>query len=218
MSLAILIRVVLFLVVTGAILFGSAGRFDLPFIWIFLGVVVAAWLVGLSVMDPGLMQERMKPGPSGTDRKLRFIILPLFAGLLIVAGLDTGRFQWSYVETWVQIIALIAVAAGYAFSLWAVAVNRFFSPVVRIQSDRGHQLITTGPYALVRHPGYTGYLLAILATGPALGSWWAILPAVGCVALMFRRVIIEDRFLHENLEGYPDYALRVRYRLVPGLW
>jgi protein-S-isoprenylcysteine O-methyltransferase Ste14 len=218
MSPGLLIRIALFLVGTGVIVFGSAGRFDLPFLWAFFAVVVAAWLITLSTIDRSLLQERMHPGPGGIDRRLRIIVLPFFAGLLIVAGLDAGRFHWSVTPTWVQIVALIVLAAGYALSGWAASVNRFYSPVVRIQTDRGHQLITTGPYARIRHPGYAGSLLTILATGPALGSWWALLPAIATAALMFRRLLAEDRFLHKHLEGYPTYAARVRHRLIPGVW
>ncbi|HPM24439.1 MAG TPA: isoprenylcysteine carboxylmethyltransferase family protein [Phycisphaerae bacterium] len=218
MSAGLLVRVVLFLGVTAALLFGSAGRLDLPFFWAFFGVVIAAWLIALSVIDRGLMQERRQPGPGGTDRQLRFFILPIFAALLVVAGLDAGRFQWSCVPPWVQLLALAAVAAAYGLSIWAMAVNRFYSPVVRIQTDRGHQLITSGPYAYVRHPGYAGSLLVILATGPALGSWWALLPAGAAAACLLRRLLIEDRFLHAHLDGYVEYGRRVRCRLVPGLW
>lgn len=218
MSPGLLLRIILFLAVTGGLLFGSAGRFDLPFFWAFFAVVLAAWLITLSTIDRSLLAERMHPGPGGTDRRLRLYVLPFFSGLLIVAGLDAGRFHWSLTPAWVQMVALIVLAAGYALSGWAATVNRFYSPVVRIQTDRGHQLITTGPYAMIRHPGYAGSLLTILATGPALGSWWALLPAGATAALMFRRLLIEDRFLHNNLEGYPAYAARVRHRLIPGVW
>jgi protein-S-isoprenylcysteine O-methyltransferase Ste14 len=217
-SLSLLVRVVLFLGGTAAIVFGSAGRLDLPFLWAFFGVCITAWMIALAAMDRGLFQERIQPGPGGTDRRLRFVILPFFAGLLVVAGVDAGRFHWSHLPPWVQIFALVALAAGYGLSGWAMSVNRFFSPVVRIQADRGHQLITSGPYAWIRHPGYAGSLLAILATGPALGSWWAPLPAFATVALLFRRVCVEDSFLHDHLDGYSAYARRVRHRLVPGLW
>jgi protein-S-isoprenylcysteine O-methyltransferase Ste14 len=217
-SLGFLIRMVLFLGGTAAIIFGSAGRFDLPFLWAFCGVVVAAWAIGMAVMDRGLLRERLHPGPGGTDRPLRFVVVPLYAGLLVVAGLDAGRFHWSHLPLWGQTLALLAVAAGYGLSLWAVSVNRFYSPVVRIQTDRDHRLVTSGPYARIRHPGYAGSLLTILASGPALGSWWALLPACAIVALLLRRVRLEDRFLHDHLDGYSAYAHRVRYRLVPGLW
>lgn len=218
MFLGLLIRVVLFLGGTAAIVFGSAGRLDLPFVWAFFGVCVVGWVIALAALDRGLLRERTKPGPGGTDRRLRFVILPFFVGLLVVAGLDAGRFHWSYLPAWIQILALVAVAAGYGLSGWAMSINRFYSPVVRIQTDRGHQLITSGPYAWIRHPGYAGSLLAILATGPALGSWWALLPALATAGLLLRRAFLEDRFLHNHLDGYPTYACRVRYRLVPGLW
>jgi protein-S-isoprenylcysteine O-methyltransferase Ste14 len=217
-SLGLLIRVVLFLGGTAAIVFGSAGRLDLPFLWAFFGLVVVVWAIGLAAMDRRLLQERMSPGPGGTDRRLRFVVVPFFAGLLVVAGLDAGRFHWSHLPSWGQILALVALAAGYGLSVWAASVNRFYSPVVRIQADRGHQLITSGPYARIRHPGYAGSLLAILASGPALGSWWALLPAFATVVLLLRRVRIEDRYLHDHLDGYSAYARHVRYRLVPGLW
>lgn len=218
MSAGLLVRVVLFLGVTAGLVFGSAGRLDLPFFWAFFGVVIAAWLIALTVIDRGLMEERQRPGPGGVDRQLRFLILPVFAGLLIVAGLDAGRFHWSHLPEPVQFLALVAVAGGYGLSIWAVSVNRFYSPVVRIQSERGHHLITSGPYARVRHPGYAGSLLVILGTGPLLGSWWALLPGCAAAACLLRRLLIEDRFLHAHLDGYVEYARRVRYRLVPGLW
>lgn len=218
MSLGIPIRAVLFLGGTAAIIFGSAGRLDLPFLWAFFGVIVVAWAIGLVTMDRGLLRERMHPGPGGTDRRLRFVVVPFFVGQLVVAGLDAGRFHWSHLPPWGQILALAALAAGYGLTVWAVSVNRFYSPVVRIQTDRGHELVMSGPYAWIRHPGYAGSLLAIVASGPALGSWWAMLPACAIITLLLRRARVEDRFLHDHLDGYSAYARRVRYRLVPGLW
>ena len=218
MPLAVLIRSIIFVAGTGAILFISAGRLDLPFFWGFLGVIIAAWVVTLALMDRDLMQERIKPGPGGIDRQLRFALLPSFIVALVVAGLDVGRFGWSHVPPWLQIAALAFVAAGYGLSAWAVSVNRFFSPVVRIQTERGHRLVTDGPYRLIRHPGYCGSLAVMLASGLALGSWWAVLPTLATAAHLLRRVIIEDRFLHAQLDDYTAYARRVRYRLLPGVW
>lgn len=218
MTLAALLRSVIFLAATGVLLFVSAGRLNLPFFWAYFAVYTAAWAAMLATMDRGLMQERARPGPGGIDRRLRFIIMPFFTAVLILAGLDAGRYGWSHVPRGVQILSLVLVAAAYALSAWAIHANRFFSPVVRIQSERGHALITTGPYAFVRHPGYAAALVIMLATAPALGSWWALLLGVATAAIYFRRVLIEDRFLHANLEGYPAYAQRVRYRLLPGLW
>jgi protein-S-isoprenylcysteine O-methyltransferase Ste14 len=102
--------------------------------------------------------------------------------------------------------------------VYAMSVNRFFSSVVRIQNDRGHHVVDSGPYAYVRHPGYTGMLLFGATLPLALGSWWAFLPGSAIVLFGFRRLWIEDRFLAANLPGYRDYAARVRYRLLPGIW
>jgi len=218
MSLRALIRSVLFLGGTAVLLFGSAGRFDLPFFWAFLGVVITFWLVMLAIIDRDLLQERMNPGPGGVDRSIRFTLLPVFAGLLIVAGLDAGRYGWSRVPVVAQGVGLALVAGGYVMSLWAVQTNRFFSPVVRIQPERGHHVITAGPYAFIRHPGYAGSLMTLLGSAVALGSWWAEIGGVLAAALIVRRLLIEDRYLRAHLDGYTAYAGRVRYRIVPGLW
>jgi protein-S-isoprenylcysteine O-methyltransferase Ste14 len=202
-----------------AILFGTAGRWDLPWFWAVLGVHAASCLVAVSLIDPDLRKERLRPGPGGRDRMLRLFALPLILAHLIVAGLDAGRFGWSgHLPVAVQAAALMGLGTGMALSVWAVAANRFFSPVVRIQEERGHHLITTGPYRVLRHPGYVGTILGALSGGIALGSWWSLVPMAPLVALLLRRTMVEDRFLHEGLAGYAGYAERVRYRLVPGLW
>jgi protein-S-isoprenylcysteine O-methyltransferase Ste14 len=118
----------------------------------------------------------------------------------------------------VQVLALIGFASGQALVLWAMRVNRFFSPVVRIQSERGHGVVAAGPYRHVRHPDYLGGLVCLVCGGLALGSGWAMAPLGLCVLMILRRTALEDRFLHEQLPGYPDFAERVRHRLLPGLW
>jgi protein-S-isoprenylcysteine O-methyltransferase Ste14 len=116
-------------------------------------------------------------------------------------------------------ISVFTVAAGYTLALWAMHVNRFFSSVVRIQTDRGQHVVTTGPYAFVRHPGYTAGILIIAASGPALGSWLAAaLVVIFSLPFLLHRAITEDRILQVELAGYSDYAARVRWRLLPGLW
>ena len=115
-------------------------------------------------------------------------------------------------------LALVGYAAGMALAVCAMAANRFFSPVVRIQHERGHTLVTSGPYRFVRHPGYVGAILASLCGGVALGSWWSLVPLAPFAALFLRRTAVEDRMLRADLDGYAGYAERVRYRLVPGLW
>lgn len=219
MKRAFLFRALVVLTIAGGILFASAGRFDLPMFWVYLAVLVLYLLLALAVLDPALLRERLRPGPGGKDRYLRLIALPCIACHWIVAALDVGRFHWSdRVPLPLQIAGVVGLAAGMAIAVWAMAVNPFFSPVVRIQSDRGHRLITSGPYRLVRHPGYLGAMLSCLFGMCILGSIWAMPPIGVLLLLLIRRARIEDRFLHEELEGYGEYAQRVKYRLLPGLW
>src|SRR5262249_37171945 len=120
---------------------------------------------------------------------------------------------------WLQVICLFVVAAGYALALLAMRANRFFSSVIRIQTDRGQHVVTTGPYAFVRHPGYTAGLLIIAASGLTLGSWLAAaLVVMVSLPFLLYRAITEDRILQVELAGYSDYAARVRWRLAPGIW
>jgi protein-S-isoprenylcysteine O-methyltransferase Ste14 len=218
--MSMLLAVVVLEAVMGAVLFGSAGRIDLPWFWAVLGVHGASMLVASLAIDPDLHRERLRPGPGGgRDRWVRVAALPMILGHLIVAGLDVGRFGWSgRLPGWVQGVALAAYAGGLSLSIGAMIANRFFSPVVRIQSERGHRVVTSGPYRLLRHPGYAGLLVASTAGGIALGSWWSLLPLLPCAALFVARTAWEDRFLRERLEGYAEYAGRVRFRLLPGLW
>lgn len=202
-----------------AILFGAAGRWDLPWFWAVLGIHTASMIMAILLIDPDLRKERLRPGPGGRDRGLRLLALPLILAHLIVAGLDAGRFSWSGpMPAAVHAAALMSYTGGMALSIWAMASNRFFSPVVRIQHDRGHHLIDSGPYRFLRHPGYTGVILGSLSGGLALGSGWSLIPLVPFVLLFVRRTVIEDRFLHQGLMGYAGYAGQVRHRLVPWLW
>jgi len=149
--------------------------------------------------------------------------LALFLGLggilvMVVAGLD-DLFGWSPTYSlMLKILSLLILLAGYALSSYALIENRFFSGMVRLQTDRGHQVVSSGPYRRIRHPGYTGALLTYLATPLLLDSKWAFLPAVFITILMVIRTAMEDRFLQDELEGYRDYARRVQYRLLPGIW
>lgn len=211
-------RIMALELVLAAFLFTSAGRLDLPWFWTVLGLHAFMMFAALGLLDPGLMEERMKPGPGGRDRRLRAWLALCFVTQFIVAGLDVGRFGWSGpMPPAVQWTGLIVYAGGMILCLWAMSVNRFFSPVVRLQQERGHSLVTAGPYRYIRHPGYAGILLSA-CVGIALGSWWSLSPLVLALGLILRRTALEDRFLRGSLEGYASYAERVRYRLVPGLW
>jgi protein-S-isoprenylcysteine O-methyltransferase Ste14 len=156
-----------------------------------------------------------KPTPLGL-RLLNVVLLIHW----VIAGLDRGRLHWTdNVPQWLQALGLAVVAASYGLVFWAMLVNRFFSSVVRIQSDRGQHVITAGPYAFVRHPGYSAGILIMLASGIALGSWLAAAFLVVVVLpFLIYRVFNEDRVLQSRLDGYADYARRVRWRLVPGIW
>ena len=136
----------------GAALFASAGRWDLPWFWAYLGVFGASAVIGLLLVDPSLVRERLRPGPGGEDHAAALIVVPVWVAQHVVAGLDVGRHHWTdTVPPMLQAIALAGIAVAMAVTIWAMAVNRFFSSVIRIQTDRGHHLVTSGPYAYVRH-------------------------------------------------------------------
>ncbi len=172
---------------------------------------------------PGLMAERAQlsraPGIKSWDRLLSpLMALSLGLPLFVVAGLD-HRFGWSpEIPSWLNILGLVLAAAAYGFVGWAFLENRFFSAVVRIQSERGHVVCDTGPYKMVRHPGYSGSVLSPFAMALALGSVWTLIPAAAAVVIAVVRTALEDRTLQNELPGYRDYAGRVRYRLIPGIY
>jgi len=202
-----------------AVILSVAGRLDLPMLNAFLGVGAAVFLLGALIVDPELVKERLRRGQTGEDSLRLALVRVLFLAFLSVALLDIGRFHWSdTVPRALQAASLLVVAGSLAWTLWAVSVNRFFVPVIRIQEERGHRVVSAGPYALVRHPGYAGLVIAAPASALALGSWWALAPALALSFLFLRRAAHEDRFLRERLEGYREYAARVRFRLVPHVW
>ncbi|MGA7305464.1 MAG: isoprenylcysteine carboxylmethyltransferase family protein, partial [Rhodothermales bacterium] len=119
---------------------------------------------------------------------------------------------------WLIVLGFILISLGYSFAVWAVVENRFFSTTVRIQTDRGHVVCDSGPYRIVRHPGYAGNILPLLGIVPALGSVWTLIPAAVALIIMVIRTVLEDRTLQEELPGYREYARRVHYRLIPGIY
>jgi len=211
------------LVGLAAVLFWSAGTINWWPGWAFV-VISAAWAMAMAVVivrnDPNLLAERINP-PKGAKRW--DAVLMSTHGLLqmavyIVGGLD-HRLGWtSGLPVAVQIAALVACFLGYAVTAWATSCNPFFSLIVRIQTDRGHTVATGGPYRLVRHPAYLGAVLLGFSLGMLLGSWWAFLIGIVDSLLMVLRTCLEDRDLQRELPGYPEYARRVPYRLLPGIW
>jgi protein-S-isoprenylcysteine O-methyltransferase Ste14 len=219
MPISAYLRATILLIAAAAALFGSAGSFALPTFWLYWATLVAVFVAAFALLDRGLLQERMRPGGRPTPLGLRLLNVVLLTHW-IIAGLDRGRLHWSdNVPLWLQALGLFIIVAGYALVFWAMTTNRFFSSVVRIQSDRGHHVITSGPYAFVRHPGYSAGILILAASGVALGSWLAAAFLIAItVPFLLYRVIHEDRVLQTRLDGYAGYARRVRWRLVPGIW
>ena len=163
MSISAQARTALFLVGAGVLLFGSAGTFLIPAFWLYLAVLTAVFIVSFVMLDPELLHERMRPG----DNPLPFGVMLatlVFSLHWVVAGLDRGRFHLSdTVPLPLQAVGFFVFAAGQVLAFWAMRVNRFFSSIVRIQSDRGQYVVTAGPYAFVRHPGYAAGILVIAA-------------------------------------------------------
>jgi protein-S-isoprenylcysteine O-methyltransferase Ste14 len=158
-------------------------------------------------------------GPRRWDLLLGLIgFLPTMLAIPIVAALDDGRYHWLHVPWWGYQVGYALMITGFVGVTWATSVNKVFEPLVRIQTDRGHKVVDTGPYVIVRHPGYAlGYPL-FLGMPLALGSLWALIPALLMGPLLVVRTILEDRTLQHELPGYSEYAQRVRYRLIPGVW
>jgi protein-S-isoprenylcysteine O-methyltransferase Ste14 len=208
------------LAMTAACLFGSAGRVDWWNAWVLLGLSLASGIAFTAGRDPELTAERsnIKAGKSWDKALVGITVLLGPMVMWITAGLDE-RFHWSTGFSYATFTAGVAVATlGAALIAWAMRSNRFFSSVVRIQKDRGHTVVTTGPYRFVRHPGYAGMSAFTLATPLILGSYRAFAPAVATVLVMALRTAMEDETLHNELDGYAEYACRVRYKLLPLLW
>jgi len=204
------------------LMFLAAGRLDYWQGWVFCGVMAVHLVVGLYLFSdmPDLVRERMNPGPGmkGYD-KVFWVFFGVFSLAMIFSGpLDAGRLQWSRVPVYLYGLGYLVYAVSIGFSFWAMRTNRFFSSVVRIQKDRGQVVIDSGPYAWVRHPGYVAGMLTFLSLPVVLGSLAGLVPAGMCCLLLLIRTALEDRTLHEELEGYREYAEKVKFRLVPGVW
>jgi protein-S-isoprenylcysteine O-methyltransferase Ste14 len=190
--------------------------------WAVLGIYSVLKAAAFAFLEPELLRERAAPGP-GVDRGDVVLAtlgwLALYPAMFVAAGLDAVRFgPAAPIPQFAQVAALLVYGLGYGFAFWAVRSNPFFSTFVRIQEDRDHSVVSSGPYALVRHPGYAGVLLAHLALPFALGSIWALLPAALGTIFFVVRTSHEERTLRDHLAGYREYQTRVRWRLVPGVW
>jgi len=210
---------VLFIVLT----FLLAGRLDYWPGWAFNGLNVLFLLITYIVLRDrkDLIKERLKPGEGMKkwDKVYYLVSTPIYFIMFITSVLDAGRFSRTpKVPLIVVILGGAAYSLGQTILLWAKRANRFFSSVVRIQKDRDQTVCRDGPYRFLRHPGYFGGLVFTLATPLLLGSYWGLVPAILTLIPVFIRTHLEDKTLHEELAGYGDYARKVRFRLIPGVW
>jgi len=217
-----IVQVLVSILLIGALLFLSAGRFDWLWGWLFLAGLLLLILPSAVVMrkSPDLINERGRRAENikGWDKVLMGIYSLVLFTAPVVAGLDAVRFGWSAMPLALHVIGGVLSIPAMIMPLWAMSANAYLSTMVRIQDDRGQQAVTTGPYRYVRHPMYVGTIFFGLCIPLFLGSWWAFIPCGLIVAIFIIRTALEDRTLQEELPGYAEYAQRVRYRLLPGVW
>lgn len=199
-------------------LFLISGAWTDRWLWTYAAIWAATLLWAVLGIDEDLANERLRPPSGGADRAWLAAIQVVALAHLAVGALDLGRWHVGHVPAALRAAALAGMAAAAVLVFRAMHANRFFSSVVRVQDDRGHRVVDQGPYAVVRHPGYTGMIPLMALSGLALGSWLASGLGIVYGLLITRRAMFEDRFLQANLAGYRDYTRRVRYRLVPRIW
>ncbi len=206
-----------------AALFVPAGTLKWTEAWIFVilyTVAVTAAVAWMKKKAPGLFQERTKRKKDAKSWDKMFMVLYsiFLLVLLILPGLDAVRFRWSRLPSIAKVLGFVGYLPGFAIAFWAMKENVFLSDVVRIQEDRGHTVCTTGPYRFVRHPMYVGVLLIMACFPLSLGSLYTLIPAAIIIGLFIFRTALEDKTLRDELSGYKEYAQKVRYRLIPGIW
>ena len=213
---------IIFYLLTALLYFFCAGRLDLPFAWCYFLLNAILGIGTVIITDsksPGFAQERLRPAAGEQDRIFKPVGTICSLTVLVIAGLDVGRFHWAPAVGWpLQFAALLLDLLGLVLVCWSMLVNSFFSSAVRLQPDRGQTVVRTGPYAFVRHPGYVGGIVYLALNGLALGSWWAGIAAIPMIILTVRRTALEDAMLQACLPGYADYSEEVPYRLLPGVW
>lgn len=203
--------------------FGAAGRLDWFQGWAILAfftLFVAGLSWRLARVNPDLLRERNRPG--GTVERWDLVVLRLYYVVLVfqlgLSALDSGRFHWSSVPVGVQVLGWVLLAMSGADLWWVMLENAYLSSWARLQEDRGQVVVSTGPYRWVRHPMYLGIMVAFVGMSLALASWWALLLGLINVGLFVYRTHREDEMLKDGLTGYGEYATKVRFRLIPGIW
>jgi len=204
-------------------MFGPIGTWDWPRGWTFLAVYWAATAIAcvwLWITNPEIFRARRKiqEGTKAWDRVLTVVIVLGFVTIMPVSALDDARYHWSGLSDGPVIAGLVLFVIGFFGFAWAQSVNRHFEAAVRIQTDRGHQVITTGPYAIVRHPGYAFAIPMAVGMPLAMGSLYGLIPVGVLLVCVLIRTLAEDATLKAELPGYAEYAQRVRQRWIPGIW
>jgi len=214
------IQVLMSIFLISALLFISAGKINFTYAWIYIALSIMVIIINLFIFPAELIAERgrNKDNVETWDKILTRLIMLPFLSLYIVAGLDI-RFGWSpKLDIWIHITGLALFLLGNAIVSWAMVSNPYFSTAVCIQHDRNHSVSKGGPYKYIRHPGYLGMIIYYIATPLFLGSLWSFIPAFLTSILFIIRTALEDNTLKNKLDGYANYALKVRYRIIPGIW
>ena len=209
------------LLVSGVIsvaVFGLAGMWRDPWLWAYVIIWSATTCYALFSIDEDLARERLHPPTQGADAVALHVVRVVALSHVVVGALDSGRWHIAPVSPALRGFALAGMALTFGMFFRAMRENRFFSSVVRVQDERGHRVVDSGPYSVVRHPGYAGLIWAMPLSGLALGSRLSAGIGLLMSALILRRVLFEDAFLRKNLDGYVAYTHRVRHRLIPGVW
>jgi protein-S-isoprenylcysteine O-methyltransferase Ste14 len=221
--LRIMVRSFISIIAMGVAIFALAGRLDYWQGWLYFStflLLMGAFAVFFTKKQD-LMQERVKPGPGVKwwDKIFFVLYVPLTFSVSLLAAIDAGRFHWSpQLPFFIYPVMFVLILLSYCLIYWAMWTNNFFSSRVRIQTDRGHYVVTEGPYHYVRHPGYIGMIIFTPASALLLGSIYALIPAAINIILLIIRTYLEDITLQKELSGYTDYAKQVRFRLIPCVW
>ena len=208
------------------IFFLLAGTINLYRAWIWSLLTLIYYITGMLVvlkMNPALLNERGKWNKKKDAKKWDKLILQIFGtvglyGHTTIMALDAGRFGWSKMEIWTLIPGIILYTFSFFIVYRAMSINPHFETIVRIQHDRNHNVISTGPYKFIRHPGYAGLILSNFASTMIIGSAFGLISASSTLIILCIRTYLEDRTLSEELEGYREYRLKVKYRLLPFIW
>lgn len=209
-------------IIFSAILFISAGKIDFLQGWIFFVTnVIASIMSAISIKDIDIIKERstIKKDAKSWDKKILALSAVFYLLTIIIAGFDAGRFNWSPdFNIGIFILGAFLILAGNSIFLIAKNQNKFFSAIVRIQTDRGHSVCDKGLYKIVRHPGYLGMSISLIGLPVTVGSMWCFIPILISIVLLLVRTNLEDKTLINELDGYYSYTQKTKYKLIPYIW